>query len=334
MQDDSHMKYITFIILLIANIILIAERIAEFPWISEIPILTMAQDYFYVGNIRDGKITIISRKNNQKLSTFGGNGQGPGEFYTGFGKITVVSKDMYVYSPGKIGRYTLQGQMLEENRLPMDSGHYIPAGRYLVCHRSEQTNTYDKTIIALTDWHGKVVRELVNHVGYFTGKRGLLTVMRPCFDHMVAGGKIVVLDAFSNQLKIYFFDIDGKPLCTVQPQYEKKRVDDGYKKMVQVELEDVYKNRFRRPLKWKLFFPDYFPICESFSFDGTYIYLYTFYGDAKTRELWVMDQEGNVIRKKQVPYGVAYSIFNGTFYCFLENDQTENMELHAFPLLK
>lgn len=327
------MKRITILFVLLGNLFVNAEKVAEFPWIEGIPSITVSRDYLYVGNTRDGKITVVARQNNQRVAVIGGKGQGPGEFIGNFGTITAGSENIFVESGGKMGIYTLQGRLLEEKRLPMNSGHYVPAGRCIVFRRSERSATFDKAIIALMDWQGNPVKELASR-STSVSKPGEAVQLSPCFGHAVAGGKIVVLDAHSNQLTVHFYNLDGKLLRSIQPSFEKRRVDDGYKTMVQVEMEERFKKYLHRVIKWKLVFPEYYPICESFSFDGTYLYLFTFYTDGKTREVWVMDQSGNVIRKKRVPYMGPYSIFEGSCYCFLENDQTENMELHAFPLLK
>jgi hypothetical protein len=90
----------------------------------------------------------------------------------------------------------------------------------------------------------------------------------------------------------------------------------------------------KRSVKQNGKFPRYFPI-QSFQVDDGKIYVQTFKLVRGKSEFYIFDLGGNLLRKVMVPFrgsellcAYPFTIAQGKIYQLIENDDTEEWELH------
>jgi hypothetical protein len=87
-------------------------------------------------------------------------------------------------------------------------------------------------------------------------------------------------------------------------------------------------------IRYNFYFPEYFPGFYRFAVDKGKVYFLTYNRKGDQRELIVTDFNGKVLKQSYVPWVenevyTNFSISNDMFYYIMENDETEEWELHV-----
>lgn len=295
-------------------------------------------------------IYIYSLEDYSLLKKFGSRGMGPGEFYIdkedlslkATGLLTVVHSDRIVVSSmGRLSFFNRSGEFLEmisKNRYG-GARKLIPLGSRFVGFQVDRGKG-DKlsAVLSRYDENLKKGKEMFRCDFWVPRIRGDIHFFRRTADSIlfkVYDNTLFTAEGGADKFLIDVFDSNGKKRYSIQRDYEKIKVTEGFIKKV----HNYFRFKFKRGLEPNLKrtkFPDYFPAIRHFTVSDKKIYVITHKKSGDNSEIIVLDLPGNLLKKVMVPvkeknveYLYPYSIHGGKLYQIVENEETEEWELHV-----
>jgi len=319
-----------------------AEKLHEFEEPFETLLFAMDDDQIYIADRGTNSIHIFSRDNYAHVGQFGRQGQGPTDFeYISF--IRVYEDFIYVSAGRKVSYFSKNGKFIKTVTPFPNSGGYIPLGKNFVCKNypgSNPKSTMAKLQIELLDSKFKKKKvlfqiEALKYMVYnFESSKQSVLLTRDCMK----------LDVYKNNLYIgtttkgfYFivFDSRGNRLREINVPYKNRKMTSKEKKKIvdnmRLEMgEEAFNN-------WKIGnepnYKEYYPAYSDFIVTDDKIYVFSFKIIGEPQEIIVLDLEGNIMNKTEVPKEVLfYSIYKEKYYYMDYNDDTYKWELHVEDL--
>ncbi|MCP4215892.1 MAG: hypothetical protein GY765_14660 [bacterium] len=312
-----------------------STRIAVFEEHFSAPDIIVDQDQLYLWDHVLMKIRIYSRKDFSKIADFGREGRGPAEFES-MRPVTLQGDRLYVGGFPKIVAFSNKGKYIEEKKGPPDTGNFTPIADNFLGTKYPYSKPGSKKraiIYILMDDDLENPREIFG--GYLKPifrhnrpKQDLLLIPECAEFHVYKGQAFI-----ANTLRGFYFAVfnsDGKKLYDIKRPYEKVPVTSAQKK----ERIKSYKSNSlgRHRNAYNLVFPEYYPAFASFQVADDKIYAVKHILHAvtdKRRDVEILDMKGNFIRKSTIPAVYRLCIFDGKCYYMVENEDTENWELHG-----
>ncbi len=267
-------------------------------------------------------------------------GEGPTEA-TCLAFVWLSPNYVYLYCNGKNSFFSRDGKFVKEFRTASARTSYIRPveDKYLIetYKRSRDTGlSFDISIYRYTP--EKVMKPektlycWVHPSMVWKGNKKPLTIIKEVRDVCVYGDRIFIGDS-QRGLFVQIHDMDGNRLNQVRLESEKIKVPNDYsteffKEMKETGKMDLFNNEFYYDQ------PDYFPAFYRFYIGENKIYFLTYNRIGDNREVIICDWKGNSKRKAYVPW-VAFgdfkncTIWNDKFYWLVDNQDTEEWELHA-----
>jgi hypothetical protein len=295
-------------------------------------------------------IYLFSLEDYSLLKKFGSRGMGPGEFYIdkedlalkATGLLTVVHSDRIVVSSmGRLSFFNRCGEflkMISKNRY-RGARKLIPLGNRFVGFQLDRGKG-DKlsAVLSIYDENLKKGKEIFRCDFWMPKIRGDFNFFRRTVDSIlfkVYDDTLFTTEGGVDKFLIDVFDSNGKKRYSIQRDYEKIKVTEGFIKRV----HNYYRLKFKRGLEYNLKhtkFPDYFPAIRHFTISDKKIYVITHKKSGDNSEIIVLDLQGNLLKKVMVPvkeknveYLYPYSIHAGKLYQIVENEESEEWELHV-----
>jgi hypothetical protein len=269
---------------------------------------------------------------------FGKRGEGPREFIFRIGiTINVQTENILVLSTGKLSYFTKDGEFIKATKFMPSYGKFTPVGGRYVGGGSPNTPEYFVVALNLFDSNLKFKKEICRmRIPKLKDKR--LFLVTP-WDFHTYDRKIFL--AAEADFKINVFDETGKELYAITHDYERVKVTDQLRN----RFFD-YVKKYRPPRSYALMkkffkFPDYFPAVLQMRVDDGKIYVLTYKEKENgTCEFVVFDTRGKFIKQVYVPLVKAdpvhvepFTVHGGNLYQLVDNEDTEEYELHIFPIL-
>lgn len=294
------------------------------------------------------EIFIYSAKDFTLQTKFGKAGEGPREFklFPEFsGELDIQKDTILVSSIGKISFFTRDGKFIKEKKaatlrricLYRIFGDRIIGEKFL----GEDGILY--LGVNLYDTNLNKIKEI--HRNRFNIQRGKQ------FNPIDRGTYIPNFYIQHNRIFIggeidtgtfHVYDREGKKLDTIKPGFDKIKFTTADKKgWIDSYISNAeYKRQYER-IKDRFKYPEYFPLWQNFIVADDKIYVQTFKRDEKDEknEFFILSLEGKLIKKVWLPLAEyfdfspnPYTINNSKLYQFVENEESEEMELHIIDI--
>ena len=282
-------------------------------------------------------IYIYSLKDFRLTKKFGKSGEGPQEFKVsrfseGRIYIHLKSEVLLVNSLKKNSFFTKNGDFIKEIRT-VSGSRFIPIGSGFAAYGTVMEN---KVAYRAFNLHGrdlKKIKELYREeVGQMGKDINPVILMKPLL-FCVSGGKLLI---GGKDGTIYVFDGNGSPLFSIRPEYEPVPFPGEHQRKFELDFKTHPRfNSLYEVVKKQLKYPEYFPLMRCFHAANQKVYVRTYRDVKGESEFFIFTIEGKLLGRVMLPVkekdaleSYPYTIENGKFYQLVENEQTEEWELH------
>jgi len=307
--------------------------------------ITLFKNRLYITD--QDKILIYSQPDCRLIKAFGRSGEGPGEFKVSpldkIGlRISITEENILVNSMGKFLKFTLDGTFIEEKRPLQNSVIQIlkPMGnQYVGFNRVQIDNKnyfciyfYDpETLQKVKDIRCQKSYLADNSINIIRFALLLKNDTRRCPIYQVYNDKLFIE---GEDCRIDIFDSQGQAQGSFSiHDYEKLEITEDIKKETMQYLEKRLPTAFIR-VKQDGAFPQYFPL-RFFLVADEKVYVQTFKKEKDKSEFYIFDLNGKLLSKTMIPFqdseflrAYPFTISQGKIYQLIENDDTEEWELH------
>jgi len=286
-------------------------------------------------------IFIYSQKNHRLIKKFGKEGEGPEEF-----KIlpqlplilNVTTDHLVVNSLGKISHFTKSGEFIREEKV---KGGFVfallPLGDHLAGQGLTQENNVRFRSINIYDQQLNKIKEISKVEDNFQAPGQGIRVLHEAFVHQTIDDRLYT--ATERDFVIRVFSESGREQKPITLSYDlvpmtQKHRDD----IVEFFETDPSTKAFAELLK-PYRFPEAFPAVAFMFAADDQLYVMTWRREHDRNEFFVFEKNGTLVRRSTLPlkYRNAilpfpFAIHAGKFYQIIENEGTEEWELHVTPL--
>jgi len=303
-------------------------------------------DYFYILNGIEQTINIYSRNDARLKATFGGNGEGPGEFRWMQG-FRVYSNYIFVNSPGKNSYFSKKGELLKEVKCPPSLIPCLPVGNNYVTRDYSKSSERDihspymetKTILVGPDFKPKKIlfQKSLNTAYVFNSKTGQneAWIFPDICSFKIYNDNIYIGLSSLESFIFMAFDANGKQLYEINRPYRKQEITGLFKEIIRKKQYTMMTNENQ---KVKIQFYDYFPSFCNFEVADDRIYVFL-YPEIDRQRILILDLKGKLLAVNLIPfdlkslerssYRILFSnlIHNGESYYIKDNLETDKWEL-------
>jgi hypothetical protein len=329
----------TLVILIFCSGAAFASRTVPLPGLINPDSITVDKNRIY---ITDGAaISIYSREDFKLIKKFGKKGEGPREFKVAMGataklKISVQPDQIIVNSIGRVSFFTKDGNYIKEINVPTGN-NFIPLGNGFVGYATTRDNKILYLLINLYDADLKKIKEIFRKEYYFQANKRMNLIKLGCANkrravYSVCRNKLLVEG--ENDI-IHVFDEKGEKKRDIKQDYEKLKIPETRKAEIMDDIYTLFTGQVvRKIIKEKGYFPDRFP-ARIFTTADDKIYIPTYMNNEGKNEFIIFDIDGKLLKKVYVPFKAQqfllpypYTVKDGTLFQLVENDETEEWELH------
>jgi len=331
------MKVLIILICLLFAVSLFGEKITTFSRLSKPEFIKVGENLFC---INEGAVVLLyDLKDFKLIKKFGRKGEGPGEFkpiVKGL-EINILKEKIMIESQAKLSFYSLKGDLIKETRLlPKYNELKLLGDRYFATGEKITDKVAHRVVKILGADFNEVKTFYQDEVGYHQEKQG--TNYATTWDFDVGENKFFIVG--SSDFKIDVFNKNGDSLYTISQEYERVKLSQ--------EFIDSWFERIKRRLgmraydymKRKVRFADFFPAIRDMMVDNGHVCVITYRRQQEKNEFFIYDLEGKLLKKTFLPLQVydgvslfPYSIKNNYLYQLIDNEDTEEWELHRFSIL-
>lgn len=332
---------ILFIVMMVSVSFLSGQKLVVMEEVLKPSVITMDDNQIYITDSQTS-VLIFNKESFKFIKKFGKKGEGPREFMT-FAAVTPLRDNLLINSFGKISFYSKEGNYLNEIKNPGSAGGgfgYIPINSgYIAQGRAGGADGLYSTI-SFFDKKLNKVKELyrikIGEKGF--SKIDVLNANVPYQAYkdkiFVTGEKGFLVNVLNNKGEITF-KIERK-------DYKAGKVSEKFIKQIHKTIEKQSPQQYTF-LKDRMVFPKYFPSFSSFYIDTKVemLYLFTWKIEKGIMECFIYDVNGKFQKRMDLsiemqgslqPYPMA--IYNWKLYQLIDNDETENWEMHITDIKK
>jgi hypothetical protein len=329
-------KYLIIMLFLFLFSIVQAKEIVKISGVFKPTQIHVTKDCMY---IVDGfNILIYALKDFQLIKKIGKEGEGPREFKDAIYWIYFRGNRMVVNSQAKVSYFSLAGEFIKEKKAFAGSraGDFCPIGNQFVAVQFlTEKQTFFKTV-NIYDSNLKKIKEIFRVKEDFQPGKYLNAYSEPKTFN-VYGDKIYV--SFDYDFKITVFNSQGDKVLIIEKEYQRLEVTEEHKQTAHLYYKtDPYYKKYYERIKPLLKFPPHLPAVKTFTFSEDKLYVQTYYKKDKKSEFYVFTPTGEfqeklflpIIGEEKLNYQLQalYEFKNGKLYQLVENEDTEEWEVH------
>ena len=327
------------------------EKVAEFEEEYKYPsIVSIDSQNLYIIKHEDMSVKIYTRKDFHFSATFGGKGEGPGEFRMIQG-FNVYEDFVFVNSMGKNSYFSKKGNLLKETRCPPHLIPCYPLGNNFVTYEfsglpdPDNPDAYVKIVLIGPKFETKRVlfqKKIKKYNIIYNSKSGQNeSWLFPNYVlYQVYKDNIYIGYLSTDNFLFIVFDSQGNKLYEIKRPYLKTRIPDLIKQAIRKRQKK--KNESLR-IKEKINFNEYFPSFCSFEVSDDKIFVFLF-PTIEGQRVMVMDLQGKLLEANLVPFDLTFfetnavrnlfymKIHNGRKYFLKDNIETNKWELWSLRL--
>jgi hypothetical protein len=316
------------------------QQIVKIPDAFKPTQIHVTKDHMY---IVDGvTVLIYALTNYQLIKRIGKEGEGPQEFKDAIYWIYFRNNRMIVNSQAKISYFSLEGEFINEKRAFAGSraGDFCPIGNQFVAVQflAEKQTFYRTVNIYNSDL--KKIKEIFRIREEFQPGKYMRAYSEPK-TFTVYGDKIYV--SFDNDLKITVFDEQGNEVFFIKKEYKRIAITKEHQQAAHLYFKtDGYYKKYYERIKPLLEFPSQLPALKTFTFSEDKLYVHTYNKKDKKTGFYVFTPTGKfleelflpIIGEEEFTYQLQtlYELKNGRLYQLVENEETEEWEVHISSL--
>lgn len=280
-------------------------------------------------------VFIYSMKDYRFVRKFGGNGEGPGEFKVPL-FLVPMGNNLLISSVGKISYFSKQGELLKEIKNESGSGYFYPLNNGFV----GSTYTQEKGLMYFTV--NLFDQKLAKGIQVYREQTpirqpGKIELFRRAFMHKTYKERIYITGKEGFILDC--IDKTGDLIYTI------KRDNFRRHKITKTDIKNAdkyFKIRYGdsyEEIKDRISYPEYFPEIRAFYVVDDKIYILPYEWKDDALKFYIYKINGDFLAETYVPLVMKYSmqpfpftILNDRVYQLIENDNTEDWELHINDL--
>jgi hypothetical protein len=316
-----------------------AVKLASFPDVLKPVMIAIDDGKLYISD--QYSILSYSMADYKLLGKICAKGEGPGEFKT-HPRMKILKKEILVYSSLKFSRFSKNGKLLMEKRVPpvMMLGNIFPVGNnYVISFWRFNRDGKHIRAINIVDKDFNKIKSLYHHINKRKYKNGktIVRLINTGVNFQCEGDKIFLANSHKG-FCIEIFDSNGNPIGVINKKFTKVRIPEEYKNK---RLDDFLKtfsgNQKKRIAKtFEFDFPEYFPEMRGLSISNGKIYVNTHAAMENKVEYVILDFDGKLLKRVFLPESkYRHSTFyNDTYYFLKENESEELWELYSYPVLR
>ena len=336
-------KNVLFLVLLITAVPILAGKVVPLPDVVKPENIVIDKDQFLITEFPH--VFIYSSKDFKLIKKFGKKGEGPQEF------SEYVTTQMHPDNPEyivantrmKVAFFTRKGEYVKEIRSKVGilGSIFKPLGKNYAAYGVGMEK--DIVVRKVEIYNPKL--EKIKEVTRWRRSIQLPTSLEP-LDTDMEGGEFKIYDKkifflFRENGSIKVFDHNGKKLFSIDYKYERIPVtEDDKKRFNHFYAADRVSSAFYKRNKELFKYPSYFPAARSMRVVDNKIYILTNKRKGQESEFVILDTGGKFLKKSMVPFKNAnprvpypFTISSGKLFQLVENDDTEEWELHIHPVL-
>jgi hypothetical protein len=310
-------------------------KIVTLPGLSRPESIELNENNLYV---TDGlKVHIFSLSDFKRKKVFGKKGEGPREF-KGFILASVQPAHLFISSPNKVSRFSLEGEYIGEKKVGRVFGRLKPMeNKYLGYHYSREEGRLIESIhIYSPDFKREKELYRRQYIIDKSGKINLIDERPPIFYYYK---KRIYLDAVDGTILV--FDNTGERIASISGKYERIAFTEQHKqRLIKRLLAEPQTKRYFEQNMHRMVYSDYFPPVRMFHVADDRIYVMSNKEVRGKNEFFIYDLEGTLLKKVFLPVApfertmipLFYTIRNGKLYKLMDNEETEEWELHIMDI--
>jgi hypothetical protein len=285
---------------------------------------------------------IYSLKDFKFIKKIGEEGEGPREFKDAIYWVYFRGHQMIVNSLAKVSYFSPDGEFIKEKKAFAGSraGDFCPIGnQFAAVQFLTEKQTFFKTV-NIYDSNLKKIKEIYRVKEDFQPGKYMKAYSEPK-TFTVHNDKIYV--SFDNDFKITVFNSQGEKVFTIEKEYQRLEVTEEHEQAAQMYYKTApYYKKYYERIKSLLEFPTHLPAVKTFAFSEDKLYVHTYNKKDKKTEFYVFTPKGKFLERVFLPiigeeeirfkFSSIYEFKNGKLYQLVENEETEEWEVHISAL--
>jgi hypothetical protein len=339
-------KTVLITLLMLVAVFVYAEKLATLEGIGKVKSIIVDNQQLYVAEV--SSVRIYSLKDYRLVKQFGKAGQGPQEFWVipQLPLLLDVKTDkLMVGSVGKLSFFKKDGTFITESRYSPQTGFFLRTlgkDKYVgMSNKGVDETLYRR--LSLYDSEVKAVKEIITVEHDYQGPGKGLRLLKNTFAYRCHDNKIFV--SSTKDFVIDVFNNEGNKIYTIKRPYERRDVTGEIKDKLLNFLKTHPNTRDQFEFLKPIIFPDKFPAIAALMVTDGRIYVMTFKekktDDNKKIEFLILGLDGKLLKKEFITVRYMnemetypFEIKNGKFYQLVENEDTEEWELHCHTIIK
>jgi len=287
--------------------------------------------HVYVYNLKDFKL----------VAKIGKAGEGPQEFANAL-RLQPHPEYIVIGSRMKVSYYTREGVFVKEVRSKSSSAAnvYKPLGKNFAAYSGTRVDNINYLTVNIHDQNLKKIKEIIRWKNLIQPGKQMDIV-----DSDFQGGEFRVFDKkvfvlLRREGNIEVFDENGEKLFSINHKYERIKFTslDRDKYINYLKTDPRFRNGYEQ-VKHLLVFPRYYPATREFFAVDNKLYILTSKQEQGKSQIVIYDIKGKFIKNIMVPFDnknpqefYPFYFKDGVFYQIVDNENTEEWELHVHPL--
>jgi len=340
-------KTISFVLLISLGFSIESKQITSFKDYFKSPAVLMDNYHLCIWDQPERRIHVFSLKDFKEISKFGRKGQGPGEFIA-ISSVTMNKDKIYVNSFPKLCIFNKEGILIEEIKNSDNGGNFIPTGNNFVGMSYPYTNIKEKKIKILFSLYNNRLKKIKDIFlsGFrkmsFPGKNKEIAYIdiNDCVK-AVSYKDNIYIGATDKRFFFVVFDYKGNKLYEILINSREEKVADNEKKRIlekfKTNMGESHWREFKMHYECKV--RDFYPSFANFSINDDKIYVFK-YPKNEVQDILILNLKGKILKRKRIPRFEVnniinlgrYYVNNGNIYYMLENEDSNEWELHEIKI--
>lgn len=294
---------------------------------------------------QQAEVYIYDAKTFEFKKKFGKKGQGPQEIppfpfpMSGIPlmKISPLQDKLFISALGKILYFTKEGEFIKEFKYPSQKIqtyiNFFPLGSDMVCQWTVAEKDEFFITASIVDQTFQQKKELKRKKVELHG--GKMDLFSGSMIFEAYKGRIFVA---GEDFSIDVFDKSGKLQDQIKHKHEPIKFNDDMRKQFDETLKFMFRS-FYDQFKIMFYYPDYLPIIFMLQFSDPYFYVFTWNQQGEKRDLFIFKLDGTFVKKTGIPLKMVqfiipypFDIMDKTLFQLVDNEDTEDWELHQIPI--
>jgi len=324
-------KLILILLLLLLASLVLKGKVVPLPDLVKPRKIAVDENQIYIAE--KAAVYIYSLKDFQLKKKFGKEGEGPQEFKRRIILVNIQPDYIFLNSAGKVSYFSKDGKFIKELRTISPDMRLKPFGREFVGGRTLAENNKLYFFIGIYDSNLKKIKDVYKQEREVQmGGKGTKVFAHPLPYYayedtlFIVKGKALVIDAL---------DKAGEKRYSITCDYNRIKVTTDDKKRVLNYLKTDPETKPYFEMIKPIIFPDYFPAIRNYYIADKKIYVITYKKENEKTECFIFDIKGKFLEKLFISYEFMNpvdeypaTIKNRTVYQLVENEETEDWELH------